>query len=168
MSAAYTGSPLASYCIYLVYEDYARSIFLGLFKQVSHSGGSYADKHLHKVGTAYCEERHSRFTCGRFGHICLSCSRRANQQYALWYPCSKVLVFSWVFKEINNFFQFLFFLIKAGHIGKCDLLLVAFYHFGSGFGKLESFAVSVLRHHKVYEEYDRSRRKKGRQYAQYD
>ena len=56
MTSSQTGSSMPAHGIYLVDKDYAGGVFLPLFEEVAHSGSSYPDEHLHKVGTAYGEK----------------------------------------------------------------------------------------------------------------
>jgi hypothetical protein len=43
--------------VYLVDEDDAGGVPFGLGKEISHPGGAYPHKHLHKIGTTYTEKR---------------------------------------------------------------------------------------------------------------
>ena len=45
----YVLAPCAAHSVYLVYEDDAGGLLLGLAEEVAHAGGSHADEHLHEV-----------------------------------------------------------------------------------------------------------------------
>ena len=60
-------------------------------------------------------------TCHRFCKKGLTCSGRAHQDNALWDPCADSRVFLRVFKEIHDFLQFFFFLLKPGNLCEIDI-----------------------------------------------
>src|SRR4051812_37121353 len=80
MSAAKSGSALASYGVYFVYEDYARGILLGFFKKIPHTRSSYTYKHFYEFRTGNMKERHIGFTGHGAGKQSFSHSRAAQKQ----------------------------------------------------------------------------------------
>ena len=67
----------------LVDKHNTGSFFLGLLEQVSHLGGTHADKHLHKFRSGHGEEWHVGLSGNCLGQHCLTRSGRADQQNAL-------------------------------------------------------------------------------------
>jgi hypothetical protein len=66
-------SPLSTDGVKFINEDNARRMIFGLLEQIAHTGGSHADKHLHKIAAADRKERHLGLTC----HVtaCVSSNR---------------------------------------------------------------------------------------------
>ena len=78
-------------------EDNRRRIFFCLFKQVTYSGSTNADKHFYEIRTRNGEEGASSFSGN--GSCQLSCtgSGRAHQQNTRWNSCANIGVFFRVF-----------------------------------------------------------------------
>ena len=64
-------------------KNNSRSFLLGLAEQVTHTAGTHAHEHLHKVATRHGEEGHIRLTCHCLSEQCFTCTWRAYQQHAL-------------------------------------------------------------------------------------
>ena len=64
----------------LIDKDDARSLFLGLLKQVAYLGGTAADKHLDKLRTRNTKERHACLTGNGLGEQGFTGTRRANKE----------------------------------------------------------------------------------------
>ena len=67
VTAAETGTTLTANRINFVNEDDAGGVLFGLLKQVTHTGCTNTDKHLHEIRTGDGVERHTRFTGHRSG-----------------------------------------------------------------------------------------------------
>ncbi|MBA7691344.1 hypothetical protein ES703_99887 [subsurface metagenome] len=62
MTTTQPSATLATYSINLINEDNARGITFSLVKEVTHPGGTNADKHLDEFTAADRKERHPGFT----------------------------------------------------------------------------------------------------------
>merc|ERR1712127_261274 len=70
-------STLASYSINLINKDNARGILIGLSKDVTDTGSSHTNKHLHKFRTTDGDEWDSGFTGNSLGQKSLTSTRRS-------------------------------------------------------------------------------------------
>src|SRR5204862_2472433 len=59
VAAAEPGAAVASDGVYLVHEDDAGRVLLGLLEQVAHSTRAHADEHLDEIGAGDREEGHA-------------------------------------------------------------------------------------------------------------
>ena len=81
VAAADTCATMTSHRIDFINEDNARCVLLALFKHITHTRCTDADKHLNKVRTGDGEERNIGFAGNRTGQQGFTCSRRAKQQH---------------------------------------------------------------------------------------
>ena len=88
MTATHACAPVPAYRIYLVDKNNARSLLLGLFKHVPHSGSTHTNKHFHKIRTRNTEERDLGFTGNRFRKESFTGTRLANHQDATRNPAT--------------------------------------------------------------------------------
>ena len=72
-----------SHGVYLINEDDAGRLLLGLAEEIAYARRAHAHKHLYKVGTGQREERHIGFARNGFGQQGLTRSGRAYQQGTL-------------------------------------------------------------------------------------
>ena len=86
VTAAQTGTALATDGIDFVNKDDARRIFLCLLEHIAHTAGTYADEHFDKIRTGNAEKRHTGFTGNRFGQKGFTRTRAARQQNAARHP----------------------------------------------------------------------------------
>ena len=82
-----------TYGIYLVDEDNARTLLLGLTKKVANTTGTDTNEHFHKIRTAHREERHISLTCHSLGKEGLTCTWRPYEQSTLGYLATQLGVF---------------------------------------------------------------------------
>src|SRR3989339_250781 len=85
MTAAKACTAQSPDCINLINENYTRRLFLTLIKQVPYTRCPDTYKHFNKIRTAYTEKRDISLTCYCLGKEGLTCTRRAHNQYTLWY-----------------------------------------------------------------------------------
>ena len=150
MAAADTGTSLTSYSIDLIDEYDTGSILLGLVEEVTHTRCADSDEHLYEIRTGNGEERHSRLSCSGSGNVCLTCSRRAHQKYALRDPGSQFVILAGILEEVYDLLKFSLLLFKSCNIIEGRLLSLDLT--GAGLGELEGFAVPSSVHHDVEEE----------------
>src|SRR5690606_13535007 len=81
-AAAEPGAAMTADGIYLVDEDDAWRILLGLVKHIAHAACADANEHLDEIGTGNREERHIRFAGDGPGKQGLAGAGRADQQHA--------------------------------------------------------------------------------------
>ena len=81
----------------LVNKDDTWRAFLALLEHIAHPACTNTDKHLDKVRTRNGEERYIRLAGNGFGQQCLTCTRRANKQHALWNFAAKTLELAGIF-----------------------------------------------------------------------
>ncbi len=91
-------------------------MLLPLLKQIPDPRGSDAYKHLYEIRSANAEEWHSGFSGYRLRKQGLSCPGRADDQHTLRYAPTKLLKFTRIFQELNDFKNFLFCLINASDV----------------------------------------------------
>ena len=120
VSAAETGTSLSAHRVDFVDEHDARSIFLCLVERITDTGSTDADIEFNEVRTAYLEKRNARFSRRCACKICLTRSRAADHQYTSRNTRSEVGESFRVFKKIDNFRQFFFFLVRSRNVLKHD------------------------------------------------
>ena len=124
MAAAETAAALAADRVNLVDEHDGRGNLLGLVKQVTHARGADADIELDKIRARDGQKLHAGLARDRAGHERLAGTRRADEQHTLWNACAHRGIVLRTLEEVHDLRQFLFFLFRAGNIGKRDLLEV--------------------------------------------
>ena len=122
MTAAHTGSSFSADCVYFIYKHNTRSVFLCLFKQISHSRCTYTDIKFNEIRTAYREKRNFRLSGNRLCKKCFTCTRRADKKYTLRYSRTKTYKLLRIFQKLDYFRKFGFFLISSSNIFKCHVL----------------------------------------------
>ena len=150
MPAAKACAALPPDCVDLINEDDSRGVFLGLFKQIAHTGSADADVHLDKVGTRNREKRHARFACDCAGEQCFTGTGGADEQHALWNARPDLVEFAGILEELDDLGELRLFLFSARHLVKGGL--APFFHavFEIGLAELAHFACAArtLFHHK--------------------
>ena len=144
MAAPQACATLASHRINLIDEHDARSMLLGLVKQITDTGSTHAHEHLHKVRTADGEKRHPCLTGNRLGQQGLACTRRAEKQHALGDFGAQLVELLRLLQKLHNLLQLLLCLISTCHIGKMHLDLVAAAHLGTAPAKGHHLAAAPL------------------------
>ena len=143
----------SSYGVNLVDEDDAGCFLLGLTEYVAHAAGSYADKHLDKVGTAHREERHVGLACHGFGQQRLTGSGRADKQRSLGDFTSELGKLLWFFQELHYLGHLLLGAFLTSHILECDAHLAGFLvELGFTLADIEYAAAGSATVHAVHEE----------------
>ena len=105
----------------LIDEDDARSLRLGIVKQIADARSTHTDKHLNEIGTRKAEERHIGLTRYALGQQGLTRSRRANKQHALGNLAAQFGVFLRILQEINHFHNLHLGFFQARHILESDI-----------------------------------------------
>ena len=67
----------------LVDKDDTGSMFLALFEQITHPGGTNTHEHLHEIRSADGKERHIGLTGNGLGQECFPGAWRPHEQYTL-------------------------------------------------------------------------------------
>ena len=124
VSAAQTGTPVATDGVDLVDEDDAGGVLLGLFEHVAHPAGTHTDEHLDEVGTGNGEERHLGLTGNRLGQQGLTGTRLTDHQHATGNMSAQALELARITQELDQLGDFLLGLVTPGNVGKGGLDLV--------------------------------------------
>ena len=111
--------------VYLVDEDDARRLRLGLLEQVAHTAGTHADEHLDEVGARHREERHAGLAGHGLGQQRLARSRRTYEQGALGNLAAQLGVFLRVLQEVHNLLHLLLGTGLSGHVLERDAQVAA-------------------------------------------
>ena len=131
--------------INLVDEDDAWGFLLGLLEKVSHTAGSHAHKHLHKVGTRHGEEGHTGFASHSLGQQGLACAWRAYQESTLGYLTAQLGVFLGMAEKFHNLLELLFGAIQTCHVVERYVHLGVFAHlFGLRLTNVEWVGTATL------------------------
>ena len=120
VGTAQTGAAIATDGVDLVDEDDARAVALGLLKEVAHTAGAHAHKHLDKFGAGDAEEGHARLARDGLGHQRLAGAGRADQQHALGNASAQRGELLRLLKKLDDLLQLHLGLIRAGHVIEDD------------------------------------------------
>ncbi len=110
--------------VYLVDEDDARALFLGLVEEVAHTACTDTHEHLHEVRTAHREEGHVCLAGHGLGQQGLTCARRAHQQCSLGNLASQFGIFCGILQKVHYLLHLLFGALLSGHVLERNLGLV--------------------------------------------
>ena len=112
--------------VYLVDEDYAGGLLLGLREEIPHAARTHSDEHLHEVGAADAEERHVCLSGHGLGEQGLAGTRRPHEQGSFRYLAAEGGVFARILEEVHDFHHLLLRAVEPGHVleGDIDLVLV--------------------------------------------
>ena len=163
ISAAQAGTSLPSYGIDFIDKNNARCILLCLLEEVTNTGSTHTDEHLHEIRTGNRKERYARFTCSGLGNVGFTGTRITHHQHTFRDPRSQLGIFSRIPKEVHNLLKFFLFLLEAGYILKGDALSVILIQFRPILSELEGLVVPALAHHKVEQENQRHHHDNRRQ-----
>jgi len=147
MAASQAGTPLATDCIDFVNKDNGWRLSLGGRKQVAHSAGTDADKHLDEFASVDTEVRSFRLTCDGACQERLAGARWADQQHSLGYASTQLLKTSWIFQKLDDFLQVCFHAFQSSNILKGDRLSRGFIPFCWTAGEIGKEAAST--HHRI-------------------
>ena len=139
-----------SHCVDLVNEDDARRLLLCLTEEVTYTGRSHTDKHLHEIRTGNREERHISLTGNSLGKKGFTCTRRAYEKGSLRNLTAECCIFLRILEEIDDFHHFIFRSIKTGHILECNLYAVLFCEFACRLAYVEDTASTAATHVAVH------------------
>ena len=124
VTAAETAAALAADRVDLIDEHDGRGDLLGLVEQIAHTRCADADIELDKVRARNGQKLHACLARDRAGHERLAGARRADEQHALGDARAHRGIVLWALEEVHDLGQLLFFLFRAGDIGKRNLLEV--------------------------------------------
>ena len=144
MPATQTGSPVPAHGVYLVDEDDARRVTLGLVEQVSNPGRPNTNEHLDEFASAYVKEGYSRLAGHRPGQQRLAGSRLAHQQDPLGDPGAQGKEPLRVLEELHHFFEFVLGLFHPGHVGKGHPGTIEGHHPGAAAAEAHGLIVAAL------------------------
>ena len=130
VAAAHARAALTTDRVDLVDKHDTGHVLFGLVKQIAHSRRAHADKHFHKVRAGLAEKRHVRFARNGFGKQGLARSGRSDQKHAVRHARADRGKLLRVFKELDNFFKFLFFFLRARNVREPHFKLVLHVGFG--------------------------------------
>ena len=168
MRTAHTCTAASGHRIYLIYENYAWRILLGVIKKVPDSGCAHAHEHLHEIRSGYGKERNSGLACHGLGQQGLTCTRRALHQHTLGDPGSQIQILAGIFEEIHYLLKFFLFLIQSRHLGKIRLhFLCRYLDMASGKGSHLAAASGSSRHEHHEHKDHGSHHQKVTRYAPY-
>ena len=119
-------------------------MLLGLIKEITDTGGTYAYEHFYKVRAADGEERHPSLSCHSLGQQGLTCTRRAKEQYTLRNLGSQLIILVWMLQELYYLFQLLLGLVSTSHIGEMNLYLISPSNLGTAAAKGHHLAATGL------------------------
>ena len=108
-------------CVQFIDKDDARSLLLGLLKQIADTCRADADEHLDKFRSGDGKERNAGFAADGFGEQRLARSRRPHEKHSFWNSSAELLVLPRLLQEIDHFHQFGPGLINTSHVFKADL-----------------------------------------------
>ncbi len=164
MSAAHSRTSASCHSINLINKYNTRCIFLGVFKQIPHTGSSYADKHLHEIRAGNRKERHSCLTCNSFCKQCFTGSRRSYKKYSFRNSGANLYIFLRRLQEIHNFLQLFFLFLQSCNPCKCNLFIFLRTQTRTALSKIHCFGVrsASLPVHKEKQQKDTAHGKKRR------
>ena len=151
MAAAKPGASASRHRIDLIDEDDAGVILLGVLKEVADTARADADEHFHEIRTGNGEERNTRLPGHGLRDQCLTGSRRAHQDHALWNAGAHMGVFGRIFQEIHDFLQVLLLLLEAGHVVKVDAIFRMGIHLGPALAEVQHLRVGTAARRAVHE-----------------
>ena len=93
-------------------------------EEVAHTAGSYAHKHLDKVGTRHRKEGDIGLACHGFGQQCLAGAWRANEEGALGDLATEIGELLRVLEELDNLLHFLLGFAETSDVLEGDAHLV--------------------------------------------
>ena len=124
VTAAETAAALAADRVDLVDEHDGRGDLLGLVEQIAHTRCTDTDIELDKVRARNGQKLHACLARDCAGHERLAGARRADEQHALGDARAHRGIVLRALEEVHDLGQLLFFLFRAGDIGKRNLLEV--------------------------------------------
>ena len=140
----------------LVNKNDTGRFFFCLLEEITHLGGTHADKHLHKLRTGHGEEGHIGFARHSLGQHCLAGPGRAHQQDTLGHGGADLFILSGIVQVLHDLHQvFLGFLFprdiaEADALGRFDVDLgvapAHAEHHGrcSAVGAVDHFFVQII------------------------
>jgi hypothetical protein len=124
VATAQAGAAMASDGVDFVDENDARRVLLALLEEIAHAACAHADEHLNKIGTGDGEEGNVGLAGYGARQQRFAGSWRAHQQHTLGNASAQLLKLLRLAQIFDDLLQFFLGLIHAGHIFKCDLLLL--------------------------------------------
>ncbi len=146
MTAAQTGTAMATDRVDLVDEDDARRALLGLLEHVTHAAGADADEHLDEVRAGDREERHLGLAGDRAGEQGLTRARGADHQHAARDLAAQLLEARRVAQELDQLADLLLGFVATGHVGQGHLDLVLALQLGARLAEAHRALATALLH----------------------
>ena len=144
MTAAKAGAAVTSDGVYLVDENDAGGVALGLVEEVTHPGSADANEHLDELAAADGEEGDGGFTCDGPGQQGLAGAGRAYQENAPGDAGSKGEEPFRVLEELHHFLELGLRLVGAGHVGEADGGAAGEDHLGLAAAKVHGLVAASL------------------------
>ena len=116
VATPHAGAALAADGVDLVDKDDARSVLTRLLEQVTHTGRTDTDEHLHKVRTRNGVERHTRLTSDSTRKQGLTGTRWAIEQHTTRDLRAELFVHARVGEEVHHFVEFVDGLVGTRHV----------------------------------------------------
>ena len=142
---------MAADCVDFIDKDDGRRGFFGRVEKVTYTRRTHTDIHFHEIRTGNREERHIRFSGDCLGKQRFTRAGRADKQHAARNFCTKLGKLFRILQEVHDFFQFFFFLIRTGHIGKHHFVFAAEVDACAGFSEGIDFA-ALAAHSRIHGE----------------
>src|SRR5438132_2270311 len=108
-------------CIQFIDKDDARSLLLGLFKQISDAGSANADEHLDEFRAGDGEERNASFAADSFCKQSLARTGWPYKKHSFRNSSAKLLVLPRLLEEVDHFHQFGLGFVDPCHVFKADV-----------------------------------------------
>ena len=124
MSPSQSGSALSAYGINLIDEDNTGCGLFRFCKQVTHTAGTYPDKHFYKLRSRDVEERGVCLAGNGASEKSFTGSGRPHQQNTFRDLCSDIRKLFWMLQKVDEFRDFFFYLFCTGNIFKGDLIFL--------------------------------------------
>ena len=121
---------MTPHSINLIHENNARTVLLGLLKQIPHPRRPNPHEHLNKIRTRNRKERHTRLTSNRPRQQRLPRTRRPIQQNPRRNPRPQRLKLLRILKKLLDLMKLLNSLINPRHIPKRDLRRISRHPLG--------------------------------------
>jgi hypothetical protein len=142
VTAAQSGSALAADGVDFVDEEDARGVLFGGFEHVADAAGADADEHFQKVRAGDEVEGNVRFAGDGSGDQRFAGAGRTDQKHAFGNAGAQFQILFRVFQEVDDFFEFGFFFIRAGDV--VERRFLSFGKTGARFAEIERLFVGVV------------------------
>ena len=163
MAAAETGSAMPADRIYLVDEDDARRVLLGLLEHVTDAGGAHSDEHLDEIGAGNGKERHLGLPRDRAREKGLAGAGGPYHQHTTGNLAAELLELGRFAQEVHQLRDLFLRLVHSRHVGKCDLHLVLAQQTSPALAEGQCATTAPTALHLAHEEYPYSDQQQHRE-----